>query len=61
VYVSETGTDWDTPKPAATGSGSNAVTMITLSAAVTGRHVRVMQTCSDADWWWSIHEFNLFG
>jgi len=37
VYVSETGTDWGTLKPVATGSGSSAVTTITLSAAVTGR------------------------
>ncbi|HKI34800.1 MAG TPA: discoidin domain-containing protein [Gemmataceae bacterium] len=60
VYVSQTGTDWATLKPVATGKGSGAVTTITLPAAVTGRYVRVVQTGSDPMWWWSIDEFNLY-
>jgi hypothetical protein len=44
----------------ATGAGSGPATTITLSAAVTKRYVRIVQTGSDPNWWWSIHEFNLY-
>jgi hypothetical protein len=60
VYVSSTGTDWSSLSPVAMGSGSGAVTTITLSAAVTRRYVRIVQTGSAASWWWSIDEFNLY-
>jgi hypothetical protein len=60
VYVSNTGTDWATLSPVATGAGSGAVTTITLPAAVTARYVRIVQTGSDPNWWWSIDEFNLY-
>jgi hypothetical protein len=60
VYVSQTGTDWASLSPVATGQGGGAVTTITLPAAATARYVRVVQTGSDPTWWWSIHEFNLF-
>jgi hypothetical protein len=60
VYVSDTGADWASLSPVATGSGSGAVTTITLSAAVTKRYVRIVQTGSAAGSWWSIDEFNLY-
>jgi hypothetical protein len=60
VYVSNNGTDWSSLSPVATGAGGGPVTTITLSAAVTARYVRIVQTGSDPNWWWSIDEFNLF-
>jgi hypothetical protein len=60
VHVSDNGSDWSTPSPVATGSGSGPVTMNTLSAAVTKWSVRIVQPGSDPNWWWSIHEFNLY-
>lgn len=57
VYVSDNGSNWGSP--VATGAGSGPVTTITLSAAVTKRYVRIVQTGSDPYWWWSIHELDL--
>jgi hypothetical protein len=60
VYVSNTGTNWSSLQPVATGAGSGLETTITLSAPVTGRYVRIVQTRSDPYWWWSIDELNLY-
>ncbi len=44
----------------ATGAGNSAVTTIPF-AAQSARYIRVTQTGSISEFWWSIHEFNVFG
>ena len=58
VYVSTNGVNWGTAT--ASGTGSSAITTITL-AAQAARYIRIVQTGSAPGTFWSIHEFNAFG
>jgi uncharacterized repeat protein (TIGR02543 family) len=58
VYVSDDGVTWGSP--VASGAGSSGVTTVTF-ASQTARYIRVTQTGSDSFYWWSIHEFNVYG
>ncbi len=58
VNVSNDGLTWSAPL--ATGSGSSAVTIITVPTN-SARYIRVTQTGSVGGLWWSIHEFNVLG
>jgi hypothetical protein len=57
LYVSNDGVSWS--GPIASGSGSGAVTTISVSQT-TARYIKVVQTGSDPTYWWSIHELNIY-
>jgi O-glycosyl hydrolase len=56
VYVSNDGTNWGSPL--VSGAGSSPAVSVTL-ANQTARYIRVIQTGSSPQWWWSLHEFNV--
>ena len=57
VYVSSNGNDWGSP--VTTGVGNGETTTIELDS-VTSRYLRITQTGSSPNNWWSIHELNLY-
>lgn len=57
VYISSNGSDWGVP--VVTGAGNGSTTTIELDT-VTTRYLRILQTGSSSNRWWSIHEFNIF-
>ena len=57
VFVSANGSNWGAPL--VTGVGDGSLTSIEF-AAQTQRFVRIIQTGSNQDFWWSIHELEIF-
>jgi len=57
VFVSEDGSDWGAPL--VTGAGSGSLTNIEFPAQ-TQRYIRITQTGSSQNFWWSIHELEIF-
>jgi hypothetical protein len=57
VYVSNDGVSWGSS--VAVGDGYTGLTSITFSQQ-TARYIRISQTGSSPDKWWSIHEFNVY-
>lgn len=58
VYVSQTGTDWATQQPVATGAGTQAKVTANF-AAQNARYIRIVQTGSDPFYWWSVAELSV--
>ncbi len=59
VLVSNNGTDWSSQPVIASGTGTGSLIDIQLSAPVTDRYVRIVQTGSSS-YWWSITNLNLY-
>ena len=57
LYLSSDGIDWGVP--VATGIGSDASIEINFDTS-TAKHIRIVQTGSSNDFWWSIHELDVF-
>lgn len=57
VFDSNDGSNWG--NAVTSGSGSGAVTTISF-ATQNARYIKVVQTGSSSQWWWSIDEFNVF-
>ena len=57
VFVSSDGINWGSP--ITTGIGSGRVTEISLSAQA-ARYIRISQVGSNANFWWSVHELEVF-
>ncbi|HLG78943.1 MAG TPA: discoidin domain-containing protein [Ktedonobacteraceae bacterium] len=57
VFVSNDGSNWGSA--IASGSGSSAVLTITFSTQ-SARYIKIVQTSSSTQWWWSIDEFNVY-
>ncbi len=57
VFVSNDGQNWGTP--VAAGRGSSALVSISF-ATQSARYLKIVQTGSNAKWWWSMAELNVF-
>ncbi len=57
VFVSTDGADWG--NPIVSGIGDRSLLDIELPAQ-TARHIKITQTGSSSNRWWSIHELNIF-
>ena len=57
IFVSFDGINWGSP--ITTGMGEGRITVINLSAQA-ARYIRIAQTGSDVDFWWSVHELKIF-
>ena len=56
IYISDDGENWGAPIAAGLG---NAETGDIVLARTQTRHIRITQTGSDENYWWSIHELNI--
>jgi len=57
VYVSFDGGNWG--RPVVTGKGEGPVTKIRFPRPVRGRFIKIVQTGSHNQWFWSIHELTV--
>ncbi|MDR1121018.1 MAG: discoidin domain-containing protein, partial [Dysgonamonadaceae bacterium] len=58
LYLSDDETNWG--EPVLTGAGTEGeATVIELPEAKTNRYIRLVQTGTSPDKWWSIHEFGI--
>ena len=57
VYVSFDGGNWG--QPIVTGKGTEPVTEIRFDEPVRARFIKIVQTGSHDDWYWSIHELTV--